>query len=115
MNWYGGGSLVLGGSNSFSGTMTASGNNGTLALSNIDALKNATLNKGANHTVSFGVAGNNTYNLASLTGAGDINLGGNSLNITNGASYSGNLAGTGGLRVAGETTLSGSNSFSAIS
>jgi len=112
MNWYGGGSLVLGRSNSFSGTMTASGNNGTLVLANVDALKSATLNKGANHTVSFGVVGNNTYNLSSLTGAGDINLGGNSLNITNGASYSGNLSGTGRLRVAGETTLSGSNSFS---
>ena len=112
INWYGGGSLVLGGSNSFSGTMTASGNNGTLVLANLDALKSATLNKGANHTVSFGVVGNNTYNLSSLTGAGDINLGGNSLNITNGASYSGNLSGTGRLRVAGETTLSGSNSFS---
>jgi autotransporter-associated beta strand protein len=112
MNWYGGGSLVLGGSNSFSGTMTASGNSGTLVLANLDALKSATLNKGANHTVSFGVVGNNTYNLSSLTGAGDINLGGNSLNITNGASYSGNLSGTGQLRLAGETTLSGSNSFS---
>lgn len=112
MNWYGGGSLVLGGSNSFSGTMTAGGNNGTLVLSNVNALQNATLNKGSSHTVSFGVAGNNTYNLASLTGAGDINLEGNSLNITNGTSYSGNLSGTGSLRVAGETTLSGSNSFS---
>ncbi|NBU72714.1 MAG: hypothetical protein EBS53_14940, partial [Bacteroidetes bacterium] len=36
----------------------------------------------------------------SLTGAGDINLGGNSLNITNGGTYSGSLSGTGGLRVA---------------
>ena len=112
MNWYGSGSLVLGGANSFSGTMVASGNNGTLVLANVDALKSATLNKGANQTVSFGVVGNNTYNLSSLTGAGDINLGGNSLNITNGGSYSGNLSGAGRLKLAGETTLSGSNSFS---
>ena len=113
INWYGGGTLALGGANTFSGTVTASGNNGTLSLLNVDALKNATLNKGANHNVSFGLVGNNTYNLASLTGAGDINLGGNTLNITNGGTYSGNLSGTGGVRVAGGLlALSGANSYS---
>jgi len=112
LNWYGGGSLVLGNSNSFSGTVTASGNNGTLTLANTNALRNAILNKGSAQTLAFGVAGNNTYNLSSLTGSGDINLGGNSLNITNGGAYSGSLSGTGGIRVAGETTLSGANSFS---
>ena len=112
LNWYGSGSMTLGGANTFSGTMDVAGNNGTFTLANTNALQNATLNKGTAQTLSFGVAGNNTYNLKSLTGSGDINLGGNSLNITNGASYSGNLSGTGRLRVAGETTLSGSNSFS---
>jgi autotransporter-associated beta strand protein len=112
LNWYGGGSMTLGGANTFSGTMSVAGNNGTFILANTNALQNATLNKGAAHTLSFGVVGDNTYNLKSLTGSGDINLGGNSLNITNGATYSGNLSGTGRLRVAGETTLSGSNSFS---
>ena len=112
LNWYGGGSLVLGNSNSFSGTVTASGNNGTLTLANTNALRNAILNKGSAQTLAFGVAGNNTYNLSSLTGSGDINLGGNTLNITNGGAYSGSLSGTGGIRVAGETTLSGANSFS---
>ena len=111
MNWYGSGTLALGGANTFSGTVTASGNSGTLVLANVNALQNATLNKGASHTVSFGVAGSNTYNLASLTGAGDINLGGNSLNITNGGTYSGKLSGTGGIAVAGTTTLSGANDF----
>ena len=112
INWYGGGTLALGGANTFSGTVTASGNNGTLSLLNVDALKNATLNKGANHNVGFGLAGNNTYNLASLTGAGDINLAGNTLNITNGGTYSGKLSGTGGVTVSGGTlTLSTSNSY----
>ena len=112
LNWYGSGSMTLGGANTFSGIMDVAGNNGTFILANTNALQNATLNKGAAHTLSFGVAGDNTYNLKSLTGSGDINLGGNSFNITNGATYSGNLSGTGRLRVAGETTLSGSNSFS---
>jgi len=112
LNWYGGGNFVLGAANTFSGTVTASGNNGTLTLANTNALQNATLNKGSAHSVAFGVVGDNTYNLKSLTGSGNINLGGNSFNITNGATYTGNLSGTGGLRVAGETTLSGSNSFS---
>jgi len=112
LNWYGSGSLALGGENTFSGIMDVAGNNGTFTLANTNALQNATLNKGAAHTLAFGVAGDNTYNLKSLTGLGDINLGGNSFNITNGATYSGNLSGTGRLRVAGETTLSGSNSFS---
>lgn len=112
LNWYGSGSLTLGGANTFTGTVDAAGNNGTFILANTNALQNATLNKGTAHTLSFGLAGDNTYNLKSLTGSGDISLGGNSLNITNGASYSGNLSGAGRLRVAGETTLSGSNSFS---
>ena len=115
INWYGGGTLALGGANTFSGTVMASGNNGTLSLLNVDALKNATLNKGANHNVSFGLAGNNTYNLASLTGAGDINLAGNTLNITNGGTYSGKLSGTGGVNVAGGLlALSGANSYSGL-
>ena len=115
INWYGGGTLALGGANTFSGTVTASGNNGTLSLLNVDALKNATLNKGANHNVGFGLVGNNTYNLASLTGAGDINLAGNTLNITNGGTYSGKLSGTGGVRVAGGLlALSGANSYSGL-
>ena len=112
INWFGGGTLALGGANTFSGTVMASGNNGTLSLLNVDALKNATLNKGANHNVGFGLAGNNTYNLASLTGAGDINLAGNTLNITNGGTYSGTLSGSGGITVSGGVlTLSASNSY----
>ncbi|NBT48810.1 MAG: hypothetical protein EBT07_13515, partial [Actinobacteria bacterium] len=62
--------------------------------------------------MSFGLAGNNTYNLASLTGAGDINLAGNTLNITNGGTYSGTLSGSGGITVSGGVlTLSASNSY----
>ena len=112
INWYGGGTLVLGGGNTFSGTVTASGNNGTLALAHTNALMNATLNKGTNHTLSFAVSGNNIYNLASLTGNGDIQLAGNTLRVTNGGTYSGKLSGAGGLTVAGGTlNLSASNGY----
>ena len=112
INWYGGGTLTLGGANTFSGTVSAGGNNGTLALAHTNALMNATLNKGTNHNISFAVPGTNTYNLASLTGAGDINLAGNILNVTNGGTYSGKLSGSGGITVSGGVlTLSASNSY----
>jgi len=53
LNWYGAGSLVLGGSNSFAGTVNAAVNGGSLVLSNVNALQSATLNKGTEriHTI----------------------------------------------------------------
>jgi len=117
LNWFGGGSLVLGGSNTFSGTVSVNANGGSLVLSNVNALQSATLNKGTNQTVAFALAGANTYNLGGLTGAGDIALtNGNSLNIkvSGNNTYSGILSGNGALTKSGNgtLTLSGANTHS---
>jgi autotransporter-associated beta strand protein len=117
LNWYGSGSLVLGGSNSFSGTVNAAVNGGSLVLSNVNALQSATLNKGTNHNIVFGLAGSNTYNLGGLTGAGNITLSnGNSLNVNSSANstYSGALSDSGSLTKSGSGTftLSGANTHS---
>ena len=117
--WYGGGTLTLGGANTFTGTITASGNNGTLMLANTNALQNATLNKGADQTVGFGVAGTNTYNVGALSGtnpAASIALGANSLNVGGknaNTTYAGTISGTGGLTKSGTgtLTLSGTNTY----
>lgn len=115
LSWYGGGNLSLGGANTFTGTITAQGNNGSLILSNTAALQTATLNFGGNHSLVFGVAGTNTYQLGGLTGSGSINLGDNSLSITSNASgtYSGTLSGNGGVTILGNgnRTFSGSNTY----
>ena len=115
LNWYGSGSLVLGGSNSFSGTVNAAVNGGSLVLSNVNALQSATLNKGTNHNIVFGLAGSNTYNLGGLTGAGNITLSnGNSLNVSGSSTYSGALSDSGSLTKSGSGTftLSGANTHS---
>ena len=117
LNWYGAGSLVLGGSNSFAGTLAMSGNGGSVVLSNANALQSAILNKGTNQTLVFALPGANTYNLGGLSGPGDIALtNANSLNVnvTALSSYSGALSGSGGLTKygPGTLTLSGSNSYS---
>jgi autotransporter-associated beta strand protein len=117
LNWYGSGSLVLGGANTFSGTINAGANGGSLVLSNVNALQNTTLNKGTNHNVVFGLSGSNTYNLGGLTGAGNIVLSnGNSLNVNSsaGSTYSGALSDSGSLTKSGSgtLTLSGANSHS---
>jgi len=115
LNWYGGGNLSLGGANTFTGTITAQGNNGTLALLNTAALQAATLNFGGNHSLVFGAAGTNTYQLGGLTGSGSINLGDNSLSITSNAAgtYSGALSGNGGVTIlgSGNRTFSGANTY----
>jgi autotransporter-associated beta strand protein len=116
INWYGGGTLTLGGANTFTGNLAAGGNNGTVVLANTNALQFANLNFNTGQTLAFSVAGANTYNLGAFSGNGSINLGGNSLNILNSANlaYSGVLSGTGGVAFGGSqtTTLSGANTFS---
>jgi autotransporter-associated beta strand protein len=116
LNWYGSGSLVLGGANTFSGTINAGANGGSLLLSNVNAMQAATLNKGTNHNIVFALAGSNTYNLGGLTGAGNIVLSnGNSLNVNSSSSstYSGSLSDSGSLTKSGNgtLTLSGDNNF----
>lgn len=120
LNWYGSGSLTLGGANTFSGTLIATANGGSVVLSNVNALQSATLNMGTNQTLVFGVAGMNTYNVGALTGtnpASSINLGGNTMNAGGNnatTTYAGVLGGSGGLIKSGTGTftLSGSNTLS---
>ena len=118
INWYGSGTLALGGANTFSGTVTANANKGTLKLTHTDALMNATLNKGTNQTLVFGVAGTNTYKLGGLSGVGDLDMGGNRFAITSSATntFSGNLAGMNGLVFNGSGTqiLDGTISYTGI-
>lgn len=117
MNWYGAGSLVLGGSNGgFTGRVIAGTNNGTLKLANVDALRSAILSAGTAHTIAFTVPGTNTYNLAGLVGSGSIGLGGNTLAISGGGSntFAGRLTGNGGLSISGSgvQVLLGVNTYS---
>ena len=108
------GTLILAGTNTHTGTTTV--NAGTLALANVNALQNSTLDTGAagSQAVAFTVAGTNTYNLGGLRGADGLNAGANSLSVgsnnTN-TDYSGALAGSGGLTKTGvgTFTLSGSS------
>jgi autotransporter-associated beta strand protein len=122
LNWYGSGSLTLGGANTFSGTLIATANGGSVVLSNLNALQNATLNMGTNQTLVFGVAGANTYNVGALTStnpASSINLGANTMNAGGNnatTTYAGSVSGTGGLTKSGTGTLklTGSNTVTGV-
>ncbi len=113
----GSGTLTLTAANTFNGETLVSA--GTLGLNNVNALQNSTLNTGTSgsQSVSFGVAGTNTYNLGGLSGSDDLAIGANTLSVgSNGAntSYSGILSSTGGgLTKTGNGTLvlGGSNSY----
>jgi autotransporter-associated beta strand protein len=105
-----GGSETLSGTNSFTGA-TAIGSGATLALSGSGSI-----------AASSGVADTGTLTIAattsgatlkSLTGAGAVTLGAKTLALSNaGGTFSGVIAGTGGLTLSGGTeTLSGTNSF----
>jgi len=120
LNWYGSGTLVLGGANTFNGTVAPNTGGGSLVLANVNALQHATLNMGSSQTLGFGVSGSNTYNVGTLTssnstatialGANTINAGSNNGNST----YSGTLTGTGGGLTksgTGSLTLSGNNTY----
>lgn len=115
----GSGVVKLSAANTFSGSATLSG--GTLALNHVNALQNATLDTGAAvssaTTVTFILAGNNTYNIGALTGSDNLALGGNTVSVGAKAvdtSFSGIISGTGGLTKLGANTLTlaATNTFS---
>lgn len=120
----GAGTITLTGANTYSGLTTLT--TGTLALGNVNALQNSTLETGASgaQAVTFAVSGSNTYNIGGLQGGDAVDLGLNRISVgANNASttYSGAISGdggtvgfTGGLTKVGTgtLTLSGSSSYS---
>jgi autotransporter-associated beta strand protein len=125
-------SLVLGGSNTYTGITTAEGNNSNLKveLTNGAALQNSTLDyNGYGASVQFGISGSTNLTSATfggLDGAQNLTLvnsgfsgGGVSLTVgQDGAvtDYSGVLSGAGGLTKTGTgtLTLSGSNTYTGM-
>ena len=88
----GSGTLFIGGTNSFTGSMILSA--GTLALDSAAALQGGTV------VLSGGLLNFNNFNptLGGLSGSGSLALGNGSVSVGgNGASYSGTLTGGGGL------------------
>jgi len=98
-----GGSLSLGGADTYTGTTTASG--GTLVLNNANALQDSTLSIGAG-SVIYGAA-QTTSNIFALTGTGNLaltNTAGTPAAValtlqpgSGSATYTGNLSGLGSL------------------
>jgi fibronectin-binding autotransporter adhesin len=113
--------VTLSGANTFSGTLLATGTGGgALALGNVNAVQNATLDTGsatASRAVTFTASGTNTYNIGALQGSDDLDIGANTLSVGAKAAdttFAGAISGTGGLTKVGSNklTLSGTNSYS---
>jgi fibronectin-binding autotransporter adhesin len=120
----GGGSVtkVGAGTQNWAASNTYTGNTtvleGTLSLSNTNALMNSTLDTGPSgaQQVTFVRAGANTYNIGGLAGADALAIGANSLRVgsnNQSTTYTGDMSGTGGLSKigTGTLTLSGSNTY----
>jgi autotransporter-associated beta strand protein len=114
----GGGTLTLGGANSYSGTTNV--NAGTLQLGNSNASQNSTVVVGVANGLTFS-AGIGNFTVGGLSGSVNESLtdtGGSPVTLTvgnNGSvnSYSGVLSGTGSLRVVtGTESLTAANTFS---
>ena len=110
MDGAGGGTAKLNAANTYTGTTTLK--TGTLALGNVNALQNSTLETSPSgfggRALTFTAAGNSTYNLGGLSGDLAINNGGNTLSVgANNANTSttGVLSGAGGLTKTGNGTL----------
>jgi autotransporter-associated beta strand protein len=111
------GTMTLSAANTFSGTATI--NQGTLSLGNLNALQNSTLDTGisGSQAVTFGVAGANTYNIGAIQGGDTLDFGSNTISVgANNAttSFTGILAGSGGSLIkvgSGSLTLSGANTY----
>ncbi|HTJ79238.1 MAG TPA: autotransporter-associated beta strand repeat-containing protein [Rariglobus sp.] len=71
------GTMALKAANTFTGSTLVSA--GTLALANVNALQNSPLDVSGAGTVSFTVAGTNTYTLGGLQGTGTLAAGANSI------------------------------------
>jgi len=116
----GNGTTILGAANTFTGSATTTTNLGTLALGNLNALQNATLNTGAaagTQAVTFTVAGTNTYNIGGLAGSDPLALGGNTISVGAKAgshSFAADINGSGGLTKVGASstqTLAAATSY----
>lgn len=107
----GGGTLILGGTNSYSGPTTVSA--GVLRVNNANSLQNSTATVNVNGGLVFGPSVG-TFNLGGLAGSGNIsltdtgsaavnlNVGGNNATTT----YSGRLSGAGAIAKVGSGTFS---------
>ncbi len=99
-------------------TGTTSITDGTLALADVGALQNSTLETGGGGAVTFTVAGNQTYQLGGLKGSGLLDAGANSLRVgSNGES----TVSTGGITAAaltkegaGTLTLTGPQTYATL-
>ncbi|GAA5080879.1 autotransporter domain-containing protein [Lysobacter panacisoli] len=105
----GSGTLELNGTGSYAGDTTI--DDGTLALSGDAVLGNGAV---INHGTLDISAANNGANIVSLTGDGEVALGGNDLTLSNASgSFDGHIDGTGSVIVTGGTqALTGDNGFS---
>lgn len=118
----GNGLTMLGAANTFSGVALTSQNLGTLALNNVNALQNATLNTGlpGSQSVTFVVAGNNTYNLGALTGSNSLVIGGNTISVGTKAVdtiYGGVISGANGALTkvgANKLSLAATNTYTGV-
>ena len=111
------GGARLSGANTFSGTVLTLPNSGALALNNLNAVQNATLDTGAvagTQSVTFSLPG--TYNIGALHGADDLAIGASSLIIGSksvATTFGGAISGTGALTKLGAAslTLAGVNTY----
>ena len=112
------GTLILSGSNSFTGTTLAQ--SGSLILSNNNALAGSVVNIASNNALSF-ASGLTSFNIAGLSGSSSLSLTNGSgsavaLSVTGSGTqtFAGSMGGTGSFVVSGLGTqyLTGSNTFS---
>jgi autotransporter-associated beta strand protein len=106
-----GGSEALGGNNTYSGATTI-GSGATLSLTGNGSIASSS---GLADNGTFDISGaNGDRSLTSLSGSGQVNLGGNSLILTQASgSFSGSLSGNGGVTLqGGNEVFSGNNSYS---
>jgi autotransporter-associated beta strand protein len=105
-----GGAQILSGASTFTGTTTV--NTGTLILRAGGSLRSAVINN-AVVDISTGATTTGSASIGSLSGAGGVTLGANTLVLTAAANtYAGTMSGTGGLWLSsGTEILSGTNTY----